>query len=180
MVFIGSYNWARYAITISNEPSVSDPAFTCSEPNSKTRAEPAAIVRPRRRRVLTDKQRCRLISLGKQHRYVSTPRQKNLAQKNRIHLFAADFFALDWSSRNFKRRVAIKFSIRARAPGRRAQLWKIHHVPRRAGNREPHGRLPGRSSCKPRGRSHPPPRTSAANATSALTSALNGIPIHPQ
>jgi hypothetical protein len=36
--------------------------------------EVAVIVKPRRRRVLTDKQRCRLISLGQRHRYVSTPK----------------------------------------------------------------------------------------------------------
>jgi hypothetical protein len=36
--------------------------------------EVAATVRPRRRRVLTEKQHCRLIALGQRHRYVSTPK----------------------------------------------------------------------------------------------------------
>jgi hypothetical protein len=34
--------------------------------------EVAAIVKPKRRRVLMEKQRCRLISLGQRHRYVFT------------------------------------------------------------------------------------------------------------
>jgi hypothetical protein len=45
------------------------------------------------------------------------PQAKKSCAKNRIHLFAPDFFALKWSSRNFKRWSGLKTALGPRVTG---------------------------------------------------------------